>query len=766
MIKTQAMKHIKYLSIVASGLLFATSCTDVFEDTLSNNIEKPNSIAELEYLNAYPTLKEALHGASTRGINPNVTIGCGVGANDYINGGGIYALVNSNFDIMTAGNEMKYASIVNDKGEMNFGTVQSFVNAAEKVGMQIYGHTLCWHEQQNMKWLNGLVADKVIEIEGGSDAKIMASVIGNADGSAECENLISRVKGNEDVPSPIVSDPERGNVYKCDILADPVEAWDCQFFIKSNKALKAGDNIHVSFWYKTADSRNIDTQAHGDPGAYHHWACIGSLAATPEWQQHEWTGAVGGEWVGDEGFISIAFNLSGTSAASTFLVDDVVFEVEEAAPASYDSPLISGGDAEKGECANLIARVKGNDDVPAPIVDDPTRGPVYKCDILADPVDPWDCQFFIKSNEALQAGEKIKVHFWYRADDTRNFDTQAHGNPGDYHHWACIGTLNATPEWQEHSFEGSVGGEWVGDSGFISIAFNLSSAAGASCFYIDDVTFTVEKSGNTMNIPLTEEEKYAAIDGELSRWIKGMMDATAGKVKAWDVVNEPISDANNSNLKHFAVEANPNCFYWQDYLGDDYVRNAVKYAREHYAEQEGAVASDLKLFVNDYGLEGNGSSKVSSLISWINRWESDGQTKIDGIGTQMHVYYATDPVAQARNEQGVVDMFEKLAVTGKLIRITELDMGIKTTDDWQEEGRKTESVTIEESKKMGEYYKFIIEKYFEIIPAEQQFGISQWCITDAPTDSSWKGGEPVGLWNLDYQRKPTYGGFADGLMGK
>ncbi|MDE6340895.1 MAG: glycosyl hydrolase family 10, partial [Muribaculaceae bacterium] len=75
-----------------------------------------------------------------------------------------------------------------------------------------------------------------------------------------------------------------------------------------------------------------------------------------------------------------------------------------------------------------------------------------------------------------------------------------------------------------------------------------------------------------------------------------------------------------------------------------------------------------------------------------------------------------------------------------------------------------ETVTLEESKKMGEYYRFIINQYFKLTPLEQQFGIGQWCITDAPADSSWKGGEPVGLWNLDYQRKPTYGGFVEGIL--
>ncbi len=760
------MKQIKYLSIVASGLLFATSCTDVFNDTFYDNLEKPNTIAELEYLNAYPTLKEALHGSSSRAINPDFTLGCGVGVNDYLQGQGVYALVNTNFDMMTAGNAMKYASVVNDKGEMNFGTVQSFVNAADKAGMQIYGHTLCWHSQQNTKWLNSLVADKVIEISDGSGSKIMASVIGEADGSAICENLVSRVKGNDDVPSPIVSDPERGNVYKCDILPDPVDAWDCQFFIKSNKVFNGGENIHVSFMYKCTDSRNIDTQAHGNPGAYHHWACIGTLNASPEWQQLDWSGSVDGAWVGDEGFISIAFNLSSASGASTFLIDDVVFEVEEAAPATYDSPLITGGDASDGECANLIARVKGNDDVSAPIVNDATRGPVYKCDILADPVDPWDCQFFIKSNEALNAGDKIKMHFWYRADDARSIDTQAHGNPGDYHHWSCIGTLNATSEWQEHSFEGSVGGEWVGDSGFISVAFNLSSAAAASCFYIDDVEFTIEKSGNTMNIPLTDEEKYEAIDGELDRWIKGMMDATGGKVKVWDVVNEPLRDTwGNIPLKNGVDDADPECFYWQDYLGENYVRNAVKHARDHYAEQEGANPSDLKLFINDYNLEAayNNNDKCTSLVNWIKKWEEDGETVIDGIGTQMHISFSCNPEEQERRENAVVNMLNILANSGKLVRITELDMAI---DDADGNPINTDDVTIEQSKAMGEYYKFIIEKYFEIIPADQQFGICQWCITDAPADSGWRANSPVGLWNLDYQRKPTYGGFVEGLQGK
>ena len=73
-------------------------------------------------------------------------------------------------------------------------------------------------------------------------------------------------------------------------------------------------------------------------------------------------------------------------------------------------------------------------------------------------------------------------------------------------------------------------------------------------------------------------------------------------------------------------------------------------------------------------------------------------------------------------------------------------------------------MTFEQHKQMAEFYKFIIKKYFEIIPASQRYGITQWAPTDSPENSHWRKGEPIGIWTEDYQRKPAYGGFADGLQ--
>ena len=82
-----------------------------------------------------------------------------------------------------------------------------------------------------------------------------------------------------------------------------------------------------------------------------------------------------------------------------------------------------------------------------------------------------------------------------------------------------------------------------------------------------------------------------------------------------------------------------------------------------------------------------------------------------------------------------------------------------------ENGNKimTPDLTFEQKKLMGDYYKFIIMKFFEIVPKDQQYGIVQWAATDSPEGSGWYPGEPIGLWDLNYSRKPAYAGFCDGL---
>lgn len=273
-------------------------------------------------------------------------------------------------------------------------------------------------------------------------------------------------------------------------------------------------------------------------------------------------------------------------------------------------------------------------------------------------------------------------------------------------------------------------------------------------------------------VPLTDQEKKDTLTWAMDNWIDGMMEACDGYVTTWDVVNEAISgvdkdgdgfyDLQSATRSTVTDEDKQNNFYWQDYLGDlDYVRTAVASARKRFAEHNGD-ASQLKLFINDYNLEAfwDDNKKMKSLVEWINRWEADGVTKIDGVASQMHVACSENETTQKSREEHVVKMYQLMAATGKLCKISELDMGYEDLDG---NAVMTENLTDAQQKKMADFYQFIVEKYFEIIPAAQRYGITQWCITDSPASSGWRKGEPVGLWTLDYDRKRAYGGFAVGL---
>ena len=424
---------------------------------------------------------------------------------------------------------------------------------------------------------------------------------------------------------------------------------------------------------------------------------------------------------------------------------------------------------------NFVVREAGKGDVPGnPIAGGPDGKNCIKITSIANPANSWDTQFFIYTPDKTWAGgEEYKISFWYKASEAAGSETQCHGEPGGYKHWAMLPeNPTFTTEWQYYEKKGTIPAE--GD-GMKSIAFNLNVNKNKVDYYFADIHWYTITSGNT--IPLTPEEKKDTLTWAMDKWIGAMMTACEGKVKAWDVVNEAISGGNPDNEGVFALQHSEgykpggtwdvggDAFYWQDYLGDlDYVRTAVASARKHF-EANGGTPSDLKLFVNDYNLESDwdNNGKLKSLIAWIKRWEADGVTKIDGIGTQMHISCYMNPQTQESKKKHITQMFELMAASGKLCRVSELDMGLV---DAAGNTVKTADVTEEQHKAMAEMYKFVVSEYLRIIPADQQWGICQWCATDAPASSGWRGGEPVGLWDSNYYRKHTYAGFADGLSGK
>ena len=742
-------------------LFISASCAD--DKFVDFKTEKPESIAQYEYLNAYDALKTYID----RSTHPNFKLGVGVAANDFLKGEMVRSVAVANFDEVVAGNAMKYASIVADDGSMDFGTVTKFVEAAKTSGLTVYGHTLCWHSQQNNKWLNSLIANK---------------------------------------PKPV--DPSSVNRVLHIVAGEPKDnVWDWEIYYDLDNALEIGKQYTLTLRIKGSN-----------PGAFSFWPGMKNGSNThydfPECTSGEgWidntivftpTSSIDrlrfcfGKLGGDLYFDDVVLKADGSEANllvnSSFDEDDIshwttvswmglsygVEELGESGSTVWFESIITNGDAEGEDVSCFYATEDGKGGpYAAPIGETGTGadgvGRAFIVKSADNPAEDHSTQFFVKANTVLKEGDICKLSFKYKADKAAGSDSQTHKKPGEYIFYDAGVSVNFTTQWQKFEKEFTVTEQMVTNEGvqpFQTIAWNLAKFKEANTYYFDDIEFGIQKKAE--GIPLTPEEKKEVLTNELERWIKGMMEACGGSVTAWDVVNEPISGGGDDGNGNYALQSatNPDDngvggqnFYWQDFLGDDYVRIPIKFARKYFAEN-GGNSGDLKLFINDYNLESwwDNNKKVKSLINWIKRWESDGETKIDGIGTQMHVSYILNEADQKKQEESIVNMFELLAASGKLIKITELDMGI--VEKAFGEGIKTELVTFEQYQKMSDFYKFIIQKYFEIIPVAQQYGITQWAATDSPADSGWRKGQPIGLWDLNYNRKHTYAGFADGLAGK
>ncbi len=742
-------------------LFISASCAD--DKFVDFKTEKPESIAQYEYLNAYDALKTYID----RSTHPNFKLGVGVAANDFLKGEMVRSVAVANFDEVVAGNAMKYASIVADDGSMDFGTVTKFVEAAKTSGLTVYGHTLCWHSQQNNKWLNSLIANKPKPVDPSSVNRVLHIVAGEP----------------------------KDNVWDWEIYYDLDNVLEIGKQYTLTLRIKGSNPGAFSFWPEMKDGSNTH---YGFPECTSGEGWIDNTIVFTPTSSIDRLRFCFGKLGGDLYFDDVVLKADGSEANllvnSSFDEDDIshwttvswmglsygVEELGESGSTVWFESIITNGDAEGEDVSCFYATEDGKGGpYAAPIGETGTGadgvGRAFIVKSADNPAEDHSTQFFVKANTVLKEGDICKLSFKYKADKAAGSDSQTHKKPGEYIFYDAGVSVNFTTQWQKFEKEFTVTEQMVTNEGvqpFQTIAWNLAKFKEANTYYFDDIEFGIQKKAE--GIPLTPEEKKEVLTNELERWIKGMMEACGGSVTAWDVVNEPISGGGDDGNGNYALQSatNPDDngvggqnFYWQDFLGDDYVRIPIKFARKYFAEN-GGNSGDLKLFINDYNLESwwDNNKKVKSLINWIKRWESDGETKIDGIGTQMHVSYILNVADQKKQEESIVNMFELLAASGKLIKITELDMGI--VEKAFGEGIKTELVTFEQYQKMSDFYKFIIQKYFEIIPVAQQYGITQWAATDSPADSGWRKGQPIGLWDLNYNRKHTYAGFADGLAGK
>ena len=714
------MKVNKYIISALVCPFVLGSCADW--DDWKYDVEKPQTIAQYEYLNDYAPLKEYLD----RGAHPGFKVSAALGVDEFNQQGPLFRLAAHNFDEIVAGNAMKMASCVNDQGVMDFSKVSSFVTAAEDAGVSIYGHTLAWHAQQPKKWLEKLLADKELDID--PNEKV------------EQEVKTQSFEGLSKFPFYVMGyEPEIIN----GVLTSKCDEWHQYFVVDGLSGLEEGKTYKVTAMIRATKEHTINVQ-------FGNW---GNLAEAKM--------KIGTEWKECSVEMQCPPVTSGFSVFQPGSFDGTI-EIKWVRVSKLETPAME---------VEQEVKYQTYQDGPFPYYQMGCAPDIINGSIHFVPTGDWS-QFFCLPGLALTPGN-YAVDVEIKSTKSGNIKmTVQNGWGGDAE--SCDGTVALKEGWTTARFKMTL--EQGGNYDFILKPETFDAT-------LDLKSVTIKKIVKMNSIPLTPQEKSDTLTWAMNKWISGMMQATEGKVKAWDLINEAISGGGNVNgfyaLQTEATsEHNPQDFYWQDYFTPEMYGPIVeKAARDAYAAVEGTNPEDLKLFINDYNLESDwdNNQKVKSLVYWIGVWEKKGKelgwnTKIDGIGSQMHISYYENEQTLESKKKAIQNMLKIMAETGKLVRISEIDMGYVDKDGKDVTTAQLEKLPIEErvakEKAMAEHYKWIIEQYFKIVPVSQQYGICQWCLTDSPTDSGWRPGQPVGLWNLNYQRKPAYGGFADGLAGK
>lgn len=722
-----------FLLLLIAALSTSAMAQEKFE------LGKPNN-SDYRYLDEYHALKEYINYSKY----PNFKLGIGTTVNEYLNNSLFKNLINKNFTETVAGNAMKMASCVDGNGNMNFTTVKNYVNAATKAGLNVYGHTLAWHSQQPNGWLRKLLADKPAPELTDGDVDVWTEV---ASKDFRTSQNVGWKASESDYGYSIKFDATNGLVAK----TTKSYSWEVQFVAMSDILTQKGKTYKMTMTVKGSKSGNLN----GHLGDWGGGASV-NIPFTSEWKD-----------------VSITIK---PTLESSFLLLHIPNYVGEVYIKS-----IKFEEQKKGKTINEERRC-------------------LKAHATARKSEAWDNQMWLVPG-SFASGANFVFTAEVRADKPAYASTQIHNAPGSYVHYEALGNINFTTEWKTITVSGKF------NAAGQSIALNLSELAEENNYYFDNVSLKIggvekikngdfegtdvssfmvkENSGAAVaptitdhvsyiyiptTIPLSQQERHDTLVYAMDKWIKGMMNACEGKVKAWDLVNEAISGGGNDGQGNYTLQHsegyNPDgtwdvggdAFYWQDFMGDlEYVRQACRLARKYGPE-------DVVLFINDYNLESDwdGNKKLKSLINWIKKWEADGVTKIDGIGTQMHISYYENSGTQNSKKNAITNMFKLMAATGKYVRVSEMDMGYVNASG---NNVPTGSMTEAQHKNMANFYEWIIKEFFRIVPPAQQWGICQWCPTDSPTNSGWRANTPVGIWDLNYYRKHVYAGFVRGLGG-
>lgn len=709
---------------------------------------------------------------------PNMIIGIGMGADMYVsNEKGEGDLANANYQMFTPGNAMKGDAIMGNSGSLNFTTVDKLL-ASMPEGMKLYGHNFFWHTQQNQSYLKSLIAPTLV-VESSSDIQ---TIIKNGDFEKGDKSSWSSWGNNSTTEACAEAAKEGSYGLKLVNPKDGTDYYVAQLAQDLDNVLEVGKTYTIRFQAKSSaagDVLQFCTQNSKDySGEGYHAFTVGT----------DWTTIEYDYTCNKENINRILLNFG--KVAGTFYLDNIEFGIKQEDPMDN----IMAGDASDFEGGTTGGWGSwGSNKESAEVVEGEGYKDTYGL-VLKNKGDgnAWEAQCAYTFDDALQAGKKYIIQFYAKSTSTAGELQFQYQNGTTYQSQGGYNTFTIGKDWTKCEYEftptpedanriilnfGKVGATYYVDNIKFGLAKDQGTSTGAKQILFRAHSKQRRAASKSYYVLKTPAEKQAALEGAMDAWVSGVANHLKEKgvtPYGYDVVNEPIADGSNKfrgldeGIFGTDDDAAPeetvadgltlnwgnNHWYWGYYVPDYHVK-AFQLARKY-------LPAETKLFVNDYNLE-TSPKKLEALVKFVNEIDTkNGSPIVDGIGTQMHVTLSSsdDATKNAENiaalKEKVDAMFQTMAATGKLVRVTELDISLGTG-----------SPSANQYKAQSDCYQMIVESYKANVPAAQQSGITIWSLSDNEAEHEyWLKGQVPNLFDKDYKRKWAYKGFCDGIAGE
>ncbi|MGL4519785.1 MAG: endo-1,4-beta-xylanase [Phocaeicola sp.] len=726
------MRRYKFLlPLSAAALLLLPGC---YEEKMEWG--KPDGHGDVSLSEIPLTLMEKIANYKTikeyaQQYTPEMIVGAGIGADLYISDEQFKQVADENYQMFTTGNAMKHSSVVNNRGELVFTTIDAFFEAIP-ANMPVYGHTFVWHTQQRASYLNGIIAPDVIIVPDETD--VCENIIRNSDfeegtitpwnswGNGSSRSISAQGDGFESDYALLLTNPDNANSYSAQAVYDlstTLEAGVTYVFQFMARSSVAGGQLQVQVQNSTS---------YGSQEGYH-------------------TFDVGTSWVLCQSEFTATYDdadrviINFGAVASNYHIDNFKFGKKIEAPTLVN--IVDNSSFEDGTTNPWSSW--GNSSSRAISA----QGDGFESDyamVLTNPTDAdnWSAQAAYGLLTPLEEGATYQFQFMARSTTPGGKLQVQVQNSDTYGSQQGYSTFDVGTSWMLYESEFTASFD---DINRLLINFG----AVASDYYIDNFKFGKKSeqpaarsiaSRSMTVIEKTPEEKRQIITDAMENWISSMMEHCRGRVKMWDVMNEVVADNGKlRGVEEVPAEVGDQEFYWGQYMGKEYGVKAFQFARQY-----GNVGDQL--FINDYNLESN-PNKLAVMIDYVNYIDqTNGAPIVDGLGTQMHV------TTSITREQ-VDAMFKTMAATGKLVRITELDVQVGTL-----------TPSTDQLAKQAETYQMIIESYKEHVPTAQRSGVTIWSLTDHPDEHEyWLPGDSPNLFDKNFGRKHAYKGVCDALAG-